>query len=45
MKILPEGIKNWLQSYNENRDKFVDFVTRYDSVVSEARTVEQHFTK
>lgn len=45
LKVLPEGIKSWLQSYNTDRDKFVEFVTRYDSVVSEARMVEQHFTK
>ncbi len=45
LKVLPEGIKNWLQSYNKNRDKFVDFVSRYDTIVSEARMAEQRLTK
>lgn len=45
LQVIPEGIKNWLRSYNIDRDKFVEFVTRYDSVVSEARTLEHHLTK
>lgn len=45
LKVVPEGIKNWLSSYNENRDKFVEFVTRYDSVVSDARYLGQHLKK
>ena len=45
LKVVPEGIKKWLSSYNENRDKFVEFVTRYDSIVSDARYLGQHLTK
>ena len=35
--VLPQGIENWLQSYNLNREKFAEFVERYDTIVSEAR--------
>ena len=37
--VLPQGMKKWLQSYNRDREKFTDFVERYDTVVSEARLV------
>lgn len=37
IKVLPEGIENWLRSYNLDRNKFVEFVARYDTIVSEAR--------
>ena len=36
-ETLPKGIANWVQTYNVHREKFVDFVTRYDTIVSEAR--------
>ena len=35
--VLPNGIENWLRSYNREREKFVEFVERYDTIVSEAR--------
>ena len=36
-ETLPQGIGNWVQTYNVHREKFMDFVTRYDTVISEAR--------
>lgn len=36
--LLPEAIGRWLQSYNDERKKFLTFVARYDTIVSEART-------
>ena len=38
--VLPRGIEKWLQSYNQDRGKFAEFVERYDTIVSEARLVE-----
>lgn len=35
--VLPEGIENWLRSYNRDGKKFGEFVERYDTIVSEAR--------
>lgn len=35
--VLPEGIENWLRSYNRDRKKFGEFGERYDTIVSEAR--------
>ena len=35
--VLPNGIENWLRSYNYDRAKFAEFVERYDTIVSEAR--------
>ncbi len=35
--VLSKGIENWLRSYNRDRDKFAEFVERYDTIVSEAR--------
>lgn len=37
--VLPQAIVKWLESYNEDRGKFAEFVERYDTVVSEARLV------
>ena len=37
--VLPKAIAKWLESYNEDRGKFAEFVERYDTVVSEARLV------
>lgn len=37
--VLPQGIENWLSSYNRERGKFTEFVERYDTIVSEARLV------
>ncbi len=35
--LLPQGIERWLDSYNQDRKKFGEFVERYDTIVSEAR--------
>jgi hypothetical protein len=35
--VLPKGIENWLRSYNREREKYAEFVERYDTIVSEAR--------
>ena len=35
--MLPEGIENWLRSYNRDFGKFAEFIERYDTIVSEAR--------
>jgi len=35
--LLPRGLEKWMQSYDQDREKFADFVERYDTVVSEAR--------
>ena len=37
--VLPPAIVKWLESYNQDREKFAEFVERYDTVVSEARLV------
>ena len=37
LSVLPNGIENWLRSYNRDREKFAEFVERYDTIVSEAR--------
>lgn len=34
---LPNGISNWIRTYNEHREKFVYFVERYDRVTSDSR--------
>ena len=39
MVVLPGGLAKWLQSYNQERTKFPEFVERYDTVVSEARVL------
>ena len=35
--VLPQGIDRWIRSYNERPAKFLQFVHRYDTIVSEAR--------
>ena len=37
MEVLPKGIEQWLKTYNQNRNKIVQFISRYDTIVSEAR--------
>ena len=37
IEVVPKGIENWLRSYNRDREKFAEFVERYDTIVSEAR--------
>ena len=35
--ILPQGIDKWIRSYDEEPTKLLQFITRYDTTVSEAR--------
>ena len=35
------GIEKWLRSYTQERGKFSEFVERYDTIVSEARSLVQ----
>ena len=35
--VIPRGIEKWIASYNTDREKYVQFISRYDTVVSEAR--------
>ena len=44
VRVLPKGIEAWLQSYNQDRSKFPEFVERYDTVVSEARLMTRGST-
>jgi hypothetical protein len=34
------GIKKWGESYNDDRDKFMKFIERYDTLVSDSRLAE-----
>ena len=36
--VVPRGVLSWVQSINGDPEKFMTFVERYDTVVSEART-------
>ena len=40
--VVPRGIVSWVQSMNGDPEKFMTFVERYDTVVSEARTSVAH---
>lgn len=44
-EVLPKGIEDWLRSYNRERDKFAQFVERYDTIVSEARFAVWDFSR
>ena len=35
--LLPQAIENWLTTYIQERGKIVEFIRRYDTIVSEAR--------
>lgn len=37
------GIKKWGESYNNDRDKFMKFVERYDTLISDSRLAEYVF--
>ena len=43
ISVLPKGIRNWLESYNRDREKFGEFVERYDTIVSETRVAVSDF--
>ena len=36
-EVLPRGVVRWLETYNSDPAKFLRFVERYDTIVSEAR--------
>ena len=38
--VTRQGLKKWLSSYNEDRDKFPSFVQRFDTIASEVRVVK-----
>ena len=40
--VVPRGVLSWVQSMNGDPEKFMTFVERYDTVVSEARTSVAH---
>ena len=40
--VVPRGILSWVQSMSGDPEKFMTFVERYDTVVSEARTSAAH---
>ena len=40
--VLPRAVQKWLESYNQDRSKFAEFVERYDTIVSESRLVYRH---
>lgn len=35
--VIPQGLEKWLETYNQRRSKILQFVHRYDTIVSEAR--------
>ena len=35
--VVPRGIAAWIRSYNEQPERYVRFISRYDTIVSEAR--------
>lgn len=35
---VAHGIKNWSESYNQTPDKFLTFIERYDTMISDSRT-------
>jgi hypothetical protein len=37
LELMAEAISKWVGSYNENPDKMLDFVARYDLTVSDSR--------
>ena len=38
--VLPKAIENWLTTYNEEDGKILEFVMRYDTIVSESRMTQ-----
>ena len=35
--VIPRGLVSWTNSFANNREKFLDFVRRYDTIVSDTR--------
>jgi hypothetical protein len=42
IQLTAAAISNWAESYNQNPDKFADFVMRYDLTISDSRMVYFH---
>ena len=40
--VVPKGVLRWVQSMSGDSEKFMTFVERYDTVVSESRTTVAH---
>lgn len=36
--VIPAGIVKWVNALNEDQDKFLDFMQKYDTVISDSRT-------
>ena len=41
MRLLPEAIEKWLVTYNDYPDKRLQFIHRYDTIVSESRMMAE----
>ena len=37
LSVIPRGLINWADTFTNNREKFLDFVRRYDTIVSDTR--------
>ena len=35
--VLPHGVVAWIREYNDHPERYLDFIERYDTIVSEAR--------
>ena len=40
--VIPAGIVKWISALDEDHDKFLDFIQRYDTVISDSRTSVAH---
>ena len=38
--VVPKGVVGWVNSFKGEKERFITFIRRYDTVVSEARTFE-----
>lgn len=45
ISIITDGLEKWGLSYNEHRDKFSDFVKRYDQIISDSRYGKLYYGK
>ena len=43
IEIIAGGIKKWGNSYNDNKDKFKDFIDRYERILSDQRMTFIHY--
>jgi hypothetical protein len=40
ISIITDGLEKWGLSYNKDRDKFTDFINRYDKIISDSRHIK-----